>query len=466
MDPAREQLSSISLVEALRDRRSRRFGAGMRIPSGPFAYSSDQPPQPLSEEEEAALVYAAAGITGYALADLSFGPEQGGTMVAALVGRTVSSADAIQNVALVVTNDEATYLIKRPADLSPGDVAEVIAQSQAGELTTIYRRLRTTIREGRTAPPLTPPINFTVNHWSLYAPGGTYFLPIADVTRFYINGVMEMLDEGMDLFIVDERASFRPAGLRQFGKSRGGPLHDNPQDQRMGTVAQVETVIAEMLAIEIGMMLQNLHLMAQAIGLGGWPNFARHDSGWFRALGFRMATMPSSKYLGFGPTLAWLARTLRRDIEVDYPLALEVNGEPLLTPYCPPFYPSMRDAVFAVAEEKFGADGIWRGGGVHSAWREPAAVTEKIPRPNESVIEATAAYCQYLYDTYGRFPVYLAPYRTVLGSQVTHVDTAFYDRFFRPEVLSPTQREHQRRWHHTTSSSEQREPLATPDHPS
>ena len=53
------------LLDALRQRRSRRFGHGMKIDSGPFAYRSEHPPQPLSEEEEAFLAFAACGITGY-----------------------------------------------------------------------------------------------------------------------------------------------------------------------------------------------------------------------------------------------------------------------------------------------------------------------------------------------------------------------------------------------------------------
>jgi hypothetical protein len=63
------------------------------------------------------------------------------------------------------------------------------------------------------------------------------------------------------------------------------------------------------------------------------------------------------------------------------------------------------------------------------------------------VVEATVAYCEYIYDHYGRFPAYLAPFRTVTGCQVTHVDTDFYDKFYRPEALTEAQREHLRRWH-------------------
>ncbi|MEO5802380.1 MAG: hypothetical protein ABIR24_02535, partial [Verrucomicrobiota bacterium] len=59
-----------SLLDAMRDRRSRRFGLGMKNEGGALAYQSRFSPKPLSEKEEAALAFAACGITGYALADL------------------------------------------------------------------------------------------------------------------------------------------------------------------------------------------------------------------------------------------------------------------------------------------------------------------------------------------------------------------------------------------------------------
>ena len=39
-----ESLADYSLMDALRGRRSRRFGLGMAIPNGPFAYTSQRPP--------------------------------------------------------------------------------------------------------------------------------------------------------------------------------------------------------------------------------------------------------------------------------------------------------------------------------------------------------------------------------------------------------------------------------------
>ena len=70
-----------------------------------------------------------------------------------------------------------------------------------------------------------------------------------------------------------------------------------------------------------------------------------------------------------------------------------------------------------------------------------------IPGPSKQAIAATVAYCEYIYERYGRFPAYSAPFRTIMGYQATHVDEDFYDRFYRPEALSETQRSHQARWH-------------------
>ena len=110
----------------------------------------------------------------------------------------------------------------------------------------------------------------------------------------------------------------------------------------------------------------------------------------------------------------------------------------------------MEAAVRAIVERKFGQDGLFRGGARHSAWKEPASVAEAAREPSSAAIDATIAFCEYVYKKYGRFPAYAPPFRTVLGFQATHVDVEFYERFYRPEALSPTQREHMRRWHGKT----------------
>ena len=67
-------------------------------------------------------------------------------------------------------------------------------------------------------------------------------------------------------------------------------------------------------------------------------------------------------------------------------------------------------------------------------------MVQDVPRVSEATIQATIAYCEYLWRRYGRFPVYLPPYRTVLGFQACHLDAEFYDKFYKPEALGETQR--------------------------
>lgn len=439
-DPAApsETLENDSLLEALRQRRSRRFGLGMKIESGPLAYSSQHAPRPLSEAQEAALAFAACGVTGYALADLAYGKAQGGQMLAGLLGRTISSADAINMVSVIVTNDEATYLLKRPQDFSQAEYPEIVELAQRGELLELYRRSRIKILDRRAAPPVVPGKNFNINRWALYAPGGTYFVPVNELTALYINALLEAFDEEMAYYIVDERANFRPAGLARFARRRGGHLDDDPGAGRFGTIQVLETSVTEAAAIEQGMAIQNLGLMAQALGLGGFPNFAPHPYSWFQALEWRMLETPASRYLGAPKWISSVLGLLGRDQNLPYPVGLERDGAVLLQPYCPPYYPSMEAAVRALVEHKFGSGGVFRG--ASGAWREPARVASSIPAPSEAAIQATIAYCEYVHGRYGRFPAYSPPFRTVMGYQATHADLEFYERFYRPEAVSRTQR--------------------------
>src|SRR3989442_535083 len=227
---AETDLSQFPLLTALRARRSRRFGLGMKIPGGPLAFQSRHKPRPLTENEEAALAFAACGITGH-------------------------------------------------------------------------------------------------------APGTTYFLPVNDLTFMYVNGLLEILNEHTGAFLLDERNNFLPAGPGKFARSRGGHLHDDPHQGRVATVRQVEQFVTEFVTIEQGMMLQNLGLMTQALGLGGFPNFANHEFAWFQALGFRMSEMPVNRYVGAGwlPSLAM--KFLKRNPNIPYPVGLERNEEVLLKPF-------------------------------------------------------------------------------------------------------------------------------------
>jgi hypothetical protein len=423
-----------TLFEVLLNRRSRRVALGMSIPAGPFQYTSPHQPVPLTEEEEAALAFAACGVTGYALADLSYGAGQGGSMLVGRLARTVASPDAVNAVAVLVTNDRGTWLVKRPQDYPAAEFPELVGLARNHALTELYKRGRIHLSDRRTAPPLDPGHNFSINRWSLYSPGTTYFLPIIETTALTINALLELFSEDMAIFLRDERAWFRPAGVARFARSKAGHLHDEPHDLRSATILMTETALLESMATEHGMVLQNLALMTEALGLGGFPNFARHEYSWFKAIGFHMHSMPASRYAGAPGFLSALARWFGKDPEIVYPVGLEKDDRILLKPFCPPYYKSMEDAVLAFVQTKFGPDGAYRGGALRSAWRDVDSAA-KIPAPSPAAVQATIAYCDYVFRRYCRFPAYTAPFRTIIGFQAGHVDVDFYDRFYHSNAL-------------------------------
>src|SRR6185436_15604980 len=297
-------------------------------------------------------------------------------------------------------NDEATYLVRRPRELPAAEIPQLIELGRRGEFTELYRRYRVKIKDGRARTPSEPLFNINANRWSVHAPGTSYFLPINDLTFMYVNGMLEILNEATGAFILDERNNFLPAGLSKFARDHGGHLECDPHQGRVATIRQVEQFVTEFVTIEQGMILQNLGLMAQALGLGGFPNFANHEFGWLQALGFRMEQMPVNRYVGAGwlPSLAM--KFLKRNPNIPYPVGLEHNGEVLLKPFCPPHYKSMREAVEAVIVLKFGARGIFRDPAGPSAWRRRDEVIRQIPAISTAAIDATIAYCEYVWNRY------------------------------------------------------------------
>jgi hypothetical protein len=348
---------------------------------------------------------------------------------------------------VVISSDDATWLLRRPQDFPAGDVPALVDLTRSGQLVELFRRSRVKLADKRLAPPLTVPKNLDVNQWDMYRPGTSYFVPVNEYTHMYINGLLEFLNETMGVFVVDERRSFAPAGLARFARSKGAHLVDDPAAQRTLTVERLENILHSVCMVEHGMILQNLGLMAQAMGLGGFPNFAGHEFAWFEALDFRMREMTTMEFMGARAPLRVAAGLLGRDPKLAFPVGLERDGEVLLKPYCPPYYPTMEAAVRAVVERKFGAAGLFRGAVSTSGFADPSAVARASAPLSDAAVDATIAYCSYLYKTYGRFPAYPAPFRTSVGFQAAHLDLAFYDKHYRPEALSETHRRHRERWH-------------------
>ena len=155
-------MTSYPLLDALLNRRSRRFAKGRTLDGGPLSYSSTQPPDPLTHSEEAALAFAACGITGHALAELPYQsgsePESGGgNIMAQFIGRTAASADALHTVIVFVLNDHGVWMLRRPQDFPRSDLPGLIQQARDRDLVPLYERSRIRIADRRLDVPRTLP---------------------------------------------------------------------------------------------------------------------------------------------------------------------------------------------------------------------------------------------------------------------------------------------------------------------
>ena len=438
------------LVSALTHRRSRRFAKGMTLNGGPLAYQSAEPPEPLTDAEEAALAFAACGITGYALGELAYEtgnvPDAGsGNVMSQFYARTAASGDSIQADSLFVMNDTGTWLVRRPRELGPEECARLAGAARSGDILSFYREARVQVSSTRIDVKREIPFVPAFNNYSANRPGTTYFLPVHHMSAFYINVLLTAFNEEFGYYLVDDTSRFQPAGVKQFARSKGGHLYDAPAAGRTIPIGVLDTWMHEFAAIEQGGILQNLGLMTQALGLGGFAHFAHHPFAWFEALNFRMQQDTFTKSVGMSAPMRLLVKLMRREMDITVPVGLEMDGEVLLRPFAPPYYKNMEEAVLAYVDAKYGANGTLTNLNGRSAFKDAETVARGIPRCSEKAVEATIAYCNYVYDRFGRFPATNGPFRTVLAYQAHHLDAAFYDRFYQDSALSETQRSHSHR---------------------
>jgi hypothetical protein len=252
------------------------------------------------------------------------------------------------------------------------------------------------------------------------------------MTRQYINALMYLLTEpdGHRPAFLDDRNFYLPAGLGRW--IRSGFLNREIK-LPLGVLGTMRT------QIEAELLLQNLILMLQAMGLGGWIHASVAPTKLLPALGFRYVT-PRYRGLDF---FRW--GTFNTEVRTN-PIGLP----PYLECMCPPFYRSMADAVQAVVDSKYRAGGTYGDEayfrGIFRGDRGDKYLKE-VPHYKDEVIACTRDICTYIYERHGRFPAHCdAIYVPGVWLQAHHLDLNYYDTLFN-NGYTETQREHQQRWH-------------------
>lgn len=437
---SQDQLEKHSLVNSLIEGRSRRFFKGIELPGGPLKFKSVRKPERLTEREEALMAFAGAGVTGYVAADLPYqsGPKGNGNTMVQVVGRSYASPDAAHLVSMIVINDDGAWLVRRPQDLTPQETEAVIKLGREHKWVEAYHLLRIKISESRPVIAQIPTVTPSFNLWSVNKPGTTYFLPIIDYTTMYLSSVFVFLEKTAGFNIADERNKYHTAGLDEFLKSKGGWIDDNLKNQKTIPLAILETTVAQLGAVEVGGALQNMRLMAQALGLGGFPHYAGTAGSWSDVLKMDVEMVPSAKMAGYGPVMAFAAKLLGISFNFPSELGISRNGKRILTSYSPGVYGSAEDAVKAFVLSKFGPKGALRDDGHSTAWKEAKEIKSQIPGYSPELVNAVIAHVDYLYERYGRFPAGLGSLGYITAFQAHVLDPDFYNQFYKEGILSNT----------------------------
>jgi hypothetical protein len=425
------------LFEAIFQRRSRRIAKGIgEVNAGSHSYKSVQEPQPLSPLEEAVLI-ATTGVTGVNLPDRPFEDDQKrpilGTPNLSFTGRAAGSTDNAQATSFFLINDKGTYFLRRlkPEELrpeAPATPGEMIRRAELAKVRVLDRRLDF---------PRRFPYYLDSNRFLSNLPGSTIMLPVVDMTRQYINALMYLLTEpdGSRPVFVDDRNFYLPAGVKRWVKN--GFLNKDLK-LSLGALGTMRT------HIEAELLLQNLMLALQAMGLGGWihaaigppyllghPYFAHETKG----LAFRHVIPAWSPFeiLRWGSFLPAIR-------------ANPVGLDGVIEGMCPPYLKDMSAAVDAVIAEKrrLYDDRTF----FSQTFRERGDLfCREVPFYKPEVIECTKDICNYIHETHGRFPAHTdAIFVPGVWLQAHHLDLEYYDHLF-GGGYTETQAHHQARWH-------------------
>jgi len=418
-------LTEFPLFAAIAGRRSRRFGIGMTIPSGPLAHRSTAEPVPLSEHERSILVAAGTGVTGWSLG-IPYGPDrpdEHAHYTQRFTGRAAPTAAGIGTPVLFATDDSGTYLTNtrdalpdRPVEVSGDGAAALEAMVETVRAHTVQ------LSERRLDLPASPPHMLEPNLWMANAPGSTLFMPVADASE-QVLGLMAMALANGNVLVDD--AAGRPAGnLASF--IRSGMLDEGKRTP----LTVLHQMAYEANVAELAFIGHNIMLTMQAMGLGGlyltgvnrWSVLGAFADDGIDGLGFR-----------FVRDERWA---------LPNPVGLDGHFEAL----CPPYVSDMRQAVEIFVQRKFGPEGAYdaRSPG---PWRDAPAVKQGVTPYSDEFVDALGEVAQYVYDAYGRFP---NTFGTIVLSgyvQAVHLDTDFYDAHYRPGAYLATHAQHMERWH-------------------
>jgi hypothetical protein len=416
-----EDMLRFGFIEALLGRRSRRFFMGAEIPDGVFAYKSRHEPVGLTEIEKLLVLAACGSNTSWhhmIYRGQRYAPYLSNYSGAA-GGRTFPSAAGFQTSMTFFTDDEGVYV------LDARDAAAFAERQEDGslELESILDGVRGCIRkikDGRLGVPAELPYTEAHNTWVFNHPGTFPVIPVGDMSQHVLLALCYMLQNG--LVLTDDINGRSIPGIEKFS--------DIVDVTKVWPLTFVEQWSLAELTTELAASCYAGTLMLQAMGLGGWMLNGVDP---FALLG--ASGDPRVPGLGF-----------RYDSDERWPYPNPTGLEGVMEGYCPPHCRDMRGAVEKLCERKFGPGGPFHpdtGG----PWKDSAKVRSAAQIHSEEFRQCVALQAQYVFDTFGKFPGTVPSMFLIMILQAQHLDTEFYDRFYKGGAYLKTHAEHMARWH-------------------
>ena len=467
--PSLKELFDYPLLSALTERRTRRIPRGQSVNAGPLSHQSTNQPAPLSKLEEAILITCITGITGATPHDgplvKSDGTNELGTPFLNIMARTGSSADNCQATHFFMINDDGIFLLKHPIGTKALESVKALPPKWSdwseAQWIAAADACKVRVSDKRLSFPREWPYYLGWNAQMSNAPGTTMFYPLVDCTWQYINALLILAAEpdGKRPFFLDDWRQFKPNGAFEWMAKIAGsvglaekiPYHPigGLKWLRNGFVSKASPgplgwINTMRTDYEAFFYFQNLMLLAQAMGLGGWIHGAVFNP-------YIYMDDPAKGLHGLGmrfqqpKTLSPLA-----PVPASQPNPIGIDG--ILEGLVPPYVGSMNEAVDRVIEMKYGKEGSAYGN--EDVFSRPyrnkddaRAYVNKGTKFGPRQVEYVKDICNYLYDTYGRFPAHVdAFYSPGMWLQISHLEMEYYDRFFDPAQYQ-RQSAHDGLWH-------------------
>lgn len=447
--PTLDDLREYPLFRAIFGRRSRRFGLGMEIPSGPLAHRSGADPVPLSALERDLLVAVGTGVTGW-----NFGvphgparPDSHAGHTLRYTGRSAPTAAGIGTPALFFTDDEGIW-VTNTRDVEPDRIRESLdTRDDVERVVALCRAHTSRISDSRLDLPRAPGHMLEPNIWWANTPGSCLFMPVGDASEEML-GILSILVEN-GYVVVDDEAE-RPAGaLEPF--IRSGLL----DREKVFPLSFVESTVQQALAAETSFMAHNMVLALQAMGLGGLYFSGLNQLSVFGADPGEGEDGGDGKVggdpgpeddepAGAGTEIEGLGfRFVEREgWLVPNPVGLDGVYEGL----CPPYFPDMEAAVETFADRKFGPGGAYDPDSP-GPWKETRSIKEGVRPYEDGVVACLAEIAGYVHDKHGKFPGTIPTMALPGFVQAHHLDLDYYDAHFRPGAYLDSHVEHMARWH-------------------